>query len=477
MVSLEWRTLGASLALVIAGCASSGSTPKGPSSDPLRNYDPDRATLVNGNSTFTDIYAKMGLAASGPPISFVGGVAFFATKSPDTTLVVLGLSIPNRGLTFKHDASGYAAAYVVGLSIDTAGGAARQARDSESVRVSAFKETSRTDESIIFKRMFRVAPGKYRISFSVDDVNGNRSASRQATLGVPRLGGRPGDLALSTLVPIYEATPRATVGADPVFLPEPRSSYVFGVDAVAPVYIESYDTRTPVTVALRSPNGAIVWQESVALTPHGTGLASGIVRVPLLSSDVGIATALATRPGTSDTVNAQLLIGFGPDLPILSFKDMLSYLQYFVPPQRLKALYNASPAERGALWSAFLKSTDSDPTTTRNEALDEYFGRIRDANVAFVNDVRGGWRSDRGRAFVGLGSPTNAYEDFGSGYIAGDPLVTSSSRVRYLIWDYPEFQSRLLFYDANDSGQWRFTRSSEILFQQLLERKMHKYGR
>ena len=473
MMSLNWRALGASMAL--AACASAGSSTQEGRPDPLRNYDPDRATLVAGGSEFVSIYGRMGLAASGPPISFVGNAAFFATGSPDTTLVVLGVSLPNRGLTFKHDASGYLAGYVVGLHLDAPGPTPRESRDSESVRVSTFKETSRTDESIIFKRVFRVVPGSYSLSFSVDDVNGGRTASRQATVVIPRLGrnGR----ALSTLVPVYEATPRTGVSPDPTLLPEPRASYVFGVDANAQMYLESYDASSPVSVSLVLPDGTTAWQSSVDLTPHGPGIASGLVRIPLLRSDVGIETAIATRAGSPDSSRTHLFVGFGPDLPVLSFKEMLTYLQFFASPSKLKPLFNASESQRGAAWAAFLKATDPDPSTGRNEALDDYFGRIRDANQAFTNDVRGGWRSDRGMVFVGLGTPSNAYEDYAAGYLSGDPLTQSSSRVRYLIWEYPELQARILFYDANDSGIWKLTRQSGFVFQQLLDRKMKQNGR
>src|SRR5215210_2475676 len=51
----------------------------------------------------TTIYNQMGLIATGSPLSYVGKVAYFATRSPDTTVLLASISIPNRMLSFVRD--------------------------------------------------------------------------------------------------------------------------------------------------------------------------------------------------------------------------------------------------------------------------------------------------------------------------------------------------------------------------------------
>jgi GWxTD domain-containing protein len=470
VMSLRWLRLGA--VVVLAACASGSAAGPGPGrDDPLRNYDPNRASTAGDTGAFAMIYGRMGLAASGPPIFFVGDVAYFATKSPDTTLVVVGVSLPNKGLSFRKDPGGYSASYAIDLSLENGAGIAAQSHDSESVRVPTFRETSRTDESVIYRRAFRLVPGNYVLTYAVRDGSGQRSAGQRQSIAVPKLSSP----ALSTLEPIYEAKSRQNLDSLPSYLPAPRASYVFGVDDSAAVYLESYGTPSPIVMQVRTPDGTVAWQGNRTLPTQSAGLASGIVTVPLAHADVGIGTIVATLPGSADSIGTRIFVGFGPDLPVLSFKAMLGYLRFFSTPGKLKPLYDAKPEERGARWTAFLRATDPNPSTPQNEALDEYFGRIRDANATFITDSPRGWLSDRGMVFVSLGAPTDSYEDYGSMYMGDVGVVNQmSTRVRILVWEYSQYQTRIIFYDPNDTRQWRLTRPSMAVFQSLLTRMTNR---
>jgi len=463
---LRWLKLVA--VVLLTACASGGRNSAGSGrQDPLRTYGSDRTSAGEDSSEFATIYGRMGLAASGSPLFFVGDVAYFATRSPDTTLVVVGLSLPNKGLVFKRDQGAYSASYAVDLSLTGSAGVVAEARDSESVRVVTFKETSRTDESVIYRRTFRATPGTYGLTYAVRDGNGQRNAQRSLTISVPRLVSS----GLSTIEPVYEGVPRARLDSAPTYLPAPRASYVFGVDDSALVYLESYSPRTPISLEVRTPDGKIAWQGSRTLPVQGAGLASGLINVPLVHGDVGIGTIIATQAGSPDTLGTRIFIGFGPDLPVLSFKQMLGYLRFFRAQKQLQPLYNAKPDERGARWTEFLRATDPNPSTPQNEALDDYFNRIRDANSIFLGDSPSGWLSDRGMVFVTLGPPSNSFEDYGSMYM-GDIVSQGqlATRVKILVWDYSQYQTRIIFFDPNDTRQWRMTRPSMSVFQSLLAR-------
>ena len=73
--------------------------------------------------------------------------------------------------------------------------------------------------------------------------------------------------------------------------------------------------------------------------------------------------------------------------------------------------------------------------------------------------------------FVALGPPSNAFEDYGSMYM-GDIVAQGnlSTRVKILVWDYSQYQTRIIFYDPNDMRQWSLTRPSISVFQSLLSR-------
>ncbi len=462
-MSLKWLSLGS--VVLLAACASSSS--RTAAHDPIGNYDPDKAGDPGGHE-FATIYTRMGLAASGPPVSFVGDVAFFATPSPDTTLALVAVSVPNRGLSFKHDPSSYDASYVTGLAISRGGTQIQQVSDSENVRVTTFAETRRNDESIIYRRALKLTPGDYQIAYSVRDVYGLKEGQQQKDIVVPRLQAR----SISTPDVVYEATSRTQLGAAPTLLPSPRASFVFGVDDSASIYLESYGLSAPVSMTLFGPTDSVVWRGNVALRQHGASFASGIVRIPLAGADIGVLRLVATSEGATDTTSTPMFMGFGPDLPVLSFNEMVGYLRFFASPDLLRGLRDAQPSQRAARWSEFLRRTDPIPSTPQNEALDAYFARISEANDAFQNDAGHGWRSDRGMVYVGVGAPDQIYEEYGYAYMTGDLAQPPGNSMRLMYWVYNDYQTTIIFYDPYDTGSWRLTPRSTPAFQFLLSRKM-----
>ena len=139
----------------ILACSSAGSGSNG-----LPN---PRVLPAEGVATpdVSDIYRQIGLLAAPDPLAFVGSISSFATSRPDTTLVLTSISLPNRALTFSREGDKYRAPYEVKLSLKRGGVEAAGVNVMEIVRVGSFRETNRTDESVIFQHYFHVAPGVY----------------------------------------------------------------------------------------------------------------------------------------------------------------------------------------------------------------------------------------------------------------------------------------------------------------------------
>jgi hypothetical protein len=149
----------------------------------------------------SSIYNQMGLIATGSPLSYVGKVAYFATRTPDSTAILTSISIPNRMLSFVRDGDTYRAPYEVHLRLLQGTAEVKSLDVMEIVRVATFKEVNRTDESVIFQNYFTVKPGEYTVSFMVRDVASNRSATQEGAITVPKLlSGH-----LSTPLLVYEA--------------------------------------------------------------------------------------------------------------------------------------------------------------------------------------------------------------------------------------------------------------------------------
>jgi GWxTD domain-containing protein len=442
---------------VVSGCSSAAtnSTPQ-----PNPRVIPPAGTATPDVS---DLYREIGLLAAPSPIAFVGKISSFASAFPDTTLVLVSISIPNRALTFTREGDRYRAPYEVKLSLNRGDVEAASVNAMEIVRVGSFREVNRTDESIIFQHYFHVQPGVYAISATVRDVGGSRGATQQATITVPTLGtGR-----LSTPVVIYEASGRSTLDSAPGLLVSPRSSAVFGRDSTVAIYVEAYGqgSRLPVDFVVRNDKGAQLLRDSATLARRGA-LFSGVVSVPISTVGVGIARVSFTRRDGPDSVKVPLFVSFGEDIPLMSFEDMLGYLRYFASPGRLNALRGAPPERRATVWAEFLRATDPVPETPTNEDMQAYFGRIQVANLQFRMDRNPGWLSDRGMVFVALGEPDQIIERNVNQTISTTQM---GSTTRLQIWQYRNLNSQLVFYE--ETGRWRLTRPSETEFLSLNARR------
>ena len=410
----------------------------------------------------SELYRQIGLIAAPGPVAFVGNTSAFASSSPDTTLLLVSISLPNRALTFTREGERYRAPYEVSLTLSRGDADVATVNAMEIVRVGSFREINRSDESVIFQHYFHIRPGSYTLSATVRDVGGSRNASQQALLTVPTLGaGR-----LSTPVLVYEATGRSVLDSSPGLLASPRSSAVFGRDSTVAIYVEAYGSGVHLAVnySVRNDKGALLWRDSATLARRGT-LFSGVVSVPISTVGVGTGHVSFTRRDSPDTVTAPLFVSFGEDIPLMSFEDMLGYLRFFANPSRLNALKSAAPEKRASVWAEFLRATDPIPETPTNEDMQAYFGRIQVANAQFRMDRNPGWLSDRGMVFVALGDPDQIFERSVNQSSITAPLGTT----RIQIWQYRQYNSQLVFYD--DTGKWRLTRPSETEFLALTARR------
>lgn len=419
-------------------------------------------SVTPGNAS--EFYRQMGLLAAPPPISLVGKITFFATKSPDTTLMLTSVSLPNRALTFTREGDRYSAPYEVHLRLARGDAEVGTVNALEVVRVGTFKEINRSDESVIFQHVFRVPPGNYSLSLVLRDVGGARTTTQDAQVTVPRISAT----GFSTPVLIYEVTPRLSLDSAPRLLASPRSTAVFGRDSLVSVFLEAYGggDRLPISYVVTDDTHSRVFADSAVLTRTGAAL-SGAVQVPISAVGLGITKLTFSRRGSADTASIPIFVSFGEDIPIMSFQNMVEYLRFFAPEWRLRPLRDAPAPQRASVWAAFLRETDPIPETPVNEEMESYFGRIRQANVQFANDRNPGWLSDRGMVFVALGEPS-LVSDRNINQGTTRTQIGESTRVQ--IWTYQQYRTQLVFYE--DSGRLRLTRASENEFWAVMTRKM-----
>lgn len=450
----------------LAACGRGGGRPEPgaapapqgtPSSAPGSAPAGRNAQAINFDAT--PLYRQMGMLARGLPFPVLGRAAFVASAGPDTTHVIVALSFANSALSFAREADNrFRAGYSVVMTLARDNQVVARSDATEQLLVGAFRETSRTDESIIHQEMLDVAPGRYTLTVLVRDEGSQRSVQEQLSLEVPRFD----DGSLSTPMPIAEVTPRTTRDSLPLLLVSPSGTAVAGRDSLLPVYVEAYgDTTAPVRLVIRSERGRVIWSDTVRVQPRG-GLRAGVVEVPVFRIGIGVARLTFVREGGADSTSTNVFVGFGGELPVATFEDMLNYLRFFAAPYRLQRLRDAAEEDRPAAWAAFVRETDAQPDTPAHEELRAYFGRLMRANGRFREEATPGWLSDRGRVFIALGEPDQIIE----------PQVADFSRNRQQVWEYRNMNMQLVFYDQTGSGRWRLTQSSEVRFEAEFRRRL-----
>ena len=455
----RWRTRATLLLLTLAVVACGRGRGARPESGATPQASGDEARTIAGGM---ELYRQAGLIVEATPIPVVGNLHFLASPTPDSTLVLLALSLSNSGLTFVREGDRFRAAYEVTADFSRGGERVRRIETRQHVRVGSFRETTRTDESVIYQEFAVIPPGNYDVRLTVRDVEGSQRSTIAADVSIPRLE----EGALSTPVPVHESAHRVRGDSVPRLIASPRATAIFGRDSAIPMYLEAYGGGSDVPVALvaRHGDGITVWTDSVRLERRGT-LFSGTISVPVSPLGIGTATVLAARLDVPDTVQTPVFVGFGADLPLVSFSEMLDFLEYFASPQRLRALREAPPEQRAAVWADFLRETDPVLSTSEHEALRDYFGRIRLANFRFRDEGVPGWRTDRGRVFISLGEPDQILEENRSDF---------SRRGRVQLWEYREHRVRLVFIDQSGFGRWTMTPNSETEFRAILRRVQNR---
>lgn len=454
--ALEMAALVGALAgpLAVAACGGgrSGALGGAPAPAPRSSTGPQEFDAV-------DLFRRMGLLARGAPMPFVGHVAFFASDREDSTHVLMAISIANAALTFAREDDRFRAGYTVGITLRDGPTTVRSIEAHESVLVASFKETSRTDESVLFEEILTVPPGRYDLTVSVRDDGAARTSEDNATLAVPRLGSA----GMSTPVSFSRAGLRSRLETLPQVIVNPTASATFGRDSVIPFIIESYggdDRERQLQYAVRAENGRLIYRDSAALA-HRTALHAGTFQVPLSRIGIGAMQLTAWVPGRTDTVRAPLFVGFGPDLPLASFEEMVNYLRWFAAPFRIQQLRDAAPEARPVAWMDFV-SQSTDPTTGA-DGLRDYFNRMIEANTRFREEASPGWMTDRGKVLLGLGRPDQVYEQMGRSF---------SQQGRQQSWEYRNLNLVLTFYDQNGFGRWRLTQTSESEFMTAWRRRV-----
>ena len=417
---------------------------------------PTPEAMVPGLFEPSGAYRDMGFLAQGPPVAFVGAVRFFAGPSPDSTVALLTLSLANSTLSFQRAGALFQARYRVEGGFRVPSGT-RQLVSEQTVRVNSYAETQRSDESVIFQQFIQLPPGESTVTLVVRDQNSGGYTRSEKVMRVPAFGAGPG---VSSVTPVYQAPGRDHPKAPPELVANPRATVPYGGDTLT-LYVEGYGLRGESLLTLRAVDESEteVWR-SVPELEGDSILRRTLVKLPPGALPLGKLRIEAIAAGVADTVRTPILVGFSDQYVVANFQGVLNLLRYFGADAVIGEMRSAPDSARPELWRKFWKSTDPNPATPENEALQDYFSRLHTANLRFKEGRDPGWLTDRGEVFVALGE--------------ADDVIDQSSDLqgqrRLIRWSYTSERLVLDFVDESGFGRFRLTSSSRADFERVAAR-------
>lgn len=125
------------------------------------------------------------------------------------------------------------------------------------------------------------------------------------------------------------------------------------------------------------------------------------------------------------------------------FETAVDQLRYIASKAQIEKISSAPKDKHIEAWNDFWNSIDPSPGTLENELRDEYYRRIRYADLNFGVFGRNGWKSDMGMVYITYGPPDE---------VERHPFDIDSKP--YQIWYYFEQKLRFLFVDYNGYGEY-----------------------
>lgn len=319
--------------------------------------------------------------------------------------------VPYAALSFRpSDTAGFTASYLLQLTL----------RDSlqNRVRQYTYRRTLTAPTYAIaqgataaFDRVQTVTylpPGNYTIIILLTDGTSSREYRIVRKYTVPDY--RHAELALSSILLASRVEDRSGKPAITPFFAENLAQLEDPPFAVLELFSTIRSESLTVSAELLTPEHTslgILYRGGLAVTPGRHLLILPLTLPPELPSGMQLLRVRLEREATPVAQSERSVrfrwVFWGRTLEDLD--QAIRQLRYVAPQEELDSMLSApSIAEKKRRFEAFWAALDPTPGTLRNEAFEEYYNRIAQANRLF-RSYMDGWLTDRGMVYVIFGPP------------------------------------------------------------------------
>lgn len=306
--------------------------------------------------------------------------------------------------------------------------------------VPSFGATISPNTAIVEKRSFDMPPGRYELRVSVRDLNGDQTSSANTPIILPDYSKVPVgfadlELGLADSTGTFTSSTTRRFGLDVRRLGAQASLF----DRRGGGWPRHYTFRY--RILDDEGDEVVAGGQDVTLARSGQPV---IVKPSSSDLFIGVYTfEVSLTEGKSKwRVDRSFEVEESGPPRGKEWDRMLEALSYVADDRDVERLRALPPDQQAQGWEDFWRRRDPTPDTRRNEAMLEFFRRVRYADRHFAG-AGPGWRSDMGRIYIKFGAPDQ---------IESRPPTTDSPQLE--IWYYNQPYRRFVFADREGFGRY-----------------------
>jgi GWxTD domain-containing protein len=321
----------------------------------------------------------------------------------------------------------------------------------DSISVSGYEATNSRQLFHSDQIKFNLAPGKYRVSIGVMDLDTRRTAYRKTNI----VAGDYSDAKLSVSeILIADAVSMDSSGNlyphPQVTAPRQENTQLF---AFFEIYDKGNDKEYKISYTLKNPRGDKVLQKE-AMVRHTGQITPVVLELPNASLAHGVYMIHVDVKGSKQTAMTERAITLhwvGIPSNIVDLDLAIEQMKYIAKKDGMKKILAAPPEKRREAFLKFWLENDPTPGTETNELMDEYYRRVNYANAHF-RGMRDGWRTDMGMVYIIFGPPSDIERN---PFTRSTGLFAGRTVKAYEIWNYYEINRQFIFVDETGYDEYR----------------------
>lgn len=370
--------------------------------------------------------------------------------------------VHNAALEFEPSGDLFTADYAVAIKVkDDDGNEVKSFYEEKKATVRDLDQARSTQDYRVNQVNYVLPPGKYKVDFSLSDINSREVMRRDFEAKLEAFDGKYPQLSSLELVQAAGAIDDASSAGKfrkGNLMVIPSLSGSFGTEDSTNVmfYFEivrgsDSSEETTVEVTIRGDSQGMVYRDSLTV-PLVERINRQLRKVALdefRPDEFELIVSLhGRRYKKRDQKSVDFMVPWTQSAFLRHDYDAaLDQLELIVERSEVEPLRDLDDlAERKRAIERFWAEHDPEPGTAVNELRVVFYYRVNLANRLFTHLNRDGWRTDRGRVLIRFGEPDQI-----------DDYPFSPNRVPYQEWHYYK-QGRyrkFVFVDVNQDGDYR----------------------